>query len=121
MANDDLDSIKHHLGNLEKLINALEAQLRGRLAARTAAVAVPAVWRLTLECGHYRLDGPRGPSEPQRYMIGDMTFCEICPRRDTPAGPTMLVRQVVNIEHVLASQYREPKPEADAERREGLR
>jgi hypothetical protein len=79
-----------------------------------------AIWRLTLECGHLRIDGPWDADQPQRYMIGDMTWCEVCPKRPVPTGQVMLVRQVVNVERVPGDRYREPKPEAAAERREGL-
>ncbi len=86
----------------------------------TEATSTNRIWRLTLECGHLRLDGPWEADEPQRHMTGDMTFCEICPKRDTSSGRVMLVRQVVNVERVPSDQYREPEERASAERREGL-
>jgi hypothetical protein len=105
------------LGQVE---DALTSALQALSKSRVDLGPVIAVWRLTLECGHLRLDGPWDAAEPQRHMIGDMTWCEVCPRRDTPQGKTMLVRQVVNVEQVPSGQYREPDERADAERREGL-
>lgn len=42
-------------------------------------------------------------------MIGDITWCEVCPRlprRDGP-GQEMAVRTVMNVETVAPDQYRE--------------
>ena len=71
------------------------------------------VWRLTLECGHLRLDGPWDEDE-QRYYVGDITWCELCPRVPANAGAIgqreMALRTVVNVERVPAQQYREADP-----------
>lgn len=112
------EHLEQGLKVLTEVANTVKSALRELQAEGRASTIT--VWRLMLECGHLRLDGPWDADEPQRYMIGDMTFCEICPRRETHTGKVMLVRQVVNVERVPGGQYREPKPEADAERREGL-
>lgn len=68
------------------------------------------VWRLTLECAHLRLDGPWDEDE-QRHYVGDITWCELCPRVPAYAGARdqreMALRTVVNVERVPAEQYRE--------------
>jgi hypothetical protein len=74
------------------------------------------VWRLTLECGHLRLSGPWTDTVPDdEHMIGDITFCEVCPRIPDPVEqyPALALRQVVNVEPVPAGRYREPE-EKDA-------
>ncbi|MFC4912566.1 hypothetical protein [Actinomadura gamaensis] len=76
------------------------------------------VQRLTLECGHMRLSGPwDGPLDDDstlRHMIGDMTWCEICPwvPRASNVGKEMRIWQVVNVEEVPSAAYREPAEEA---------
>lgn len=77
-------------------------------------------WRLTLECGHLRLDGPWGDDELRR-MIGDITGCEVCPRQATGEGRTMMLRQVVNVEPVPDDQYREPAEGLARARMDALR
>ncbi|MFI6793651.1 hypothetical protein ACIBG4_40605 [Nonomuraea sp. NPDC050383] len=113
-----LDWIQQRLGNLQRLADSVEAMIRAPHDTRGPAGS--AMWRLTLECGHFRLDGPWDVDEPQRHMIGDMTFYEVCPRRASAEGEVMLVRQIVNVERVPIDQYRGPDARADAERREGL-
>lgn len=79
--------------------------------------------RLTLECGHLRISGPwDSPLDDDgkvRHMIGDITWCEVCPR--TPeygshGRPVMAIREVVNVEAVAFDQYREPEPELSRSR-----
>lgn len=78
------------------------------------------IWRLTLECGHLRLDGPWDDNEPHR-MIGDITGCDLCPRQVTGEARTMMLRQVVGVEPVPANRYREPAEELARARAEALR
>lgn len=109
---------RKHLPHLVDLAERGEGTVITR-HGRAAAMLIPitqgvdmtqrTVWRLTLECGHFRLDGPWEDSEP-RHMIGDITWCEVCPHvpRLAGSGEEMMVRQVVNVEAVSARQYREP-------------
>lgn len=86
------------------------------------------IYRLTLECGHSRLSGPWdsgiGEDGRLRHMIGDITSCEICPTVSAHGMPAsgMVVnresrlRQVVNVEDVIAVAYREPDETLSAAR-----
>lgn len=84
--------------------------------------------RLTLECGHLSLYGPWDSSTDldgrPRRMIGDITFCEICPR--VPAYPgarhqkEMALRVVVNVEDVPAGRYREAQSPQERKRLDQL-
>lgn len=71
------------------------------------------IQRLTLDCGHLRLSGPwDSPLEDDgraRHMIGDITWCEPCPRVPafTGTGRELQLRQVLNVEDVPAGLYRE--------------
>lgn len=73
----------------------------------------PTIQRLTLDCGHLRLSGPwDSPIEEDgrpRHMIGDVTWCEVCPRVPvfTGTGRELAFRQVVNVEDIPPSLYRE--------------
>jgi hypothetical protein len=76
-------------------------------------VSESTIQRLTLECGHLRISGPwdspLNEDGKARHMIGDITWCELCPKSDVPiTGKEMAVRTVVNVEAVPADQYREP-------------
>jgi hypothetical protein len=83
------------------------------------------VQRLTLECGHMRLSGPwdslLDDDGTPRHMIGDVTWCEICPRvRRAPGsgtGKEMRMGYVVHVEDVPPSAFREPKRVLKEERR----
>ncbi|MGW4958018.1 hypothetical protein ACWEPL_12400 [Nonomuraea sp. NPDC004186] len=74
------------------------------------------IWRLTLECGHLRLDGPWG-DDVARRMIGGITMCDVCPRRAT----TTMLRQVVNVESVPVDQYRRLAEDVARARMDALR
>jgi hypothetical protein len=80
-------------------------------------VSESTIQRLTLECGHLRISGPwdspLNEDGQTRHMIGDITWCEVCPKFVVPIsgiirGKEMAVRTVVNVEPVPADQYREP-------------
>jgi hypothetical protein len=71
------------------------------------------VFRFALECGHTRLTGPWDDDE-KRPMIGDITFCELCPKvRDYPRERRVFaLRQIVQADDIPGEQYREPDAEA---------
>lgn len=67
------------------------------------------LFRLTLECGDFKLSGPwKSPDKQdqpgvERHMIGDITICEVCPLMPSdiyPYDPTAAVRLVVNVENL---------------------
>ena len=83
------------------------------------------IQRLTLECGHFRISGPWDSAYEDgkpRHMIGDITWCEVCPHvpREAGDGKEMAVRQVVNVEDVPADRYREPEEGVDRRRMDVL-
>lgn len=67
--------------------------------------------RITLGCGHMRLEGrPKPGSEREGLrVIGALTACLICPlRKRQSGGRVSAVRQIVNVE--LVSAPRPPEP-----------
>lgn len=82
------------------------------------------IWRLVLECAHSRISGPWHADEPDdKHMIGDITFCEVCPMVPRAHGLSgeMRLRQVVDVERVPAANYREPGGEVARRRMDTLR
>lgn len=73
------------------------------------------LWRLTLECGHLRISGPWDDDEHDKHMIGDITWCGVCPlvRDDGTQRSVMRLRQVVNVEDIPSGRYRQPDERAD--------
>lgn len=70
------------------------------------------LWRLTMECGHLKLYGPWGGNPPAIPAIGDVSFCEVCPKVDKRPYPELRMRQVVDVEAVPMDRYREPVRES---------
>lgn len=96
-------------------------------ACHHAATESEVIQRLTLECAHLRLEGPWQPTENgrTRHMIGDISWCELCPRAEEldRLGPgdtrkVYALRQIVNVENLPADLYREPDEKANNARRE---
>ena len=81
------------------------------------------LWRLTLECGHLRISGPWDDDEPDdKHMIGDITVCEVCPKVNDSLGlrKVMALRQVVNVDSIPATAFRESEDKAARQRRDQL-
>lgn len=79
------------------------------------------IQRLTLECAHLRLEGPWEPTTEDgrtRHMIGDISWCELCPKEPESAGHGQIrqvfaLRQIVKVENLPAALYRQPDEKAD--------
>jgi hypothetical protein len=77
--------------------------------------------RLTLECAHHRLEGPWQPTDEDgrtRHMIGDISWCDLCPKATEHPGPgqtrqVFALRQIVNVENLPTTLYREPDEKAN--------
>lgn len=74
------------------------------------------VWRLELECGHTRLEGPWDGTHVAPWCVNDIAYCEVCPMVADPSGrPTLRLRRVVDVDTVSQLACREPTTELLAE------
>lgn len=83
------------------------------------------IQRLVLECGDSRISGPWDALVDEGtvpHMIGDITWCEVCPRvlREVGAGTEMCLRQIVAIQKIPAGTYRAPSEERSRARRDQM-
>lgn len=87
---------------------------------KRAEAASEVIQRLTLECAHLRLEGPWQPTTEDgrtRHMIGDISWCDLCPKATDHEHPgqtrqVFALRQIVNVENLPATIYREPDEKA---------